>query len=1062
LLRVVREDARALAETTRLIAGSSENVTYRVLHADALRDIGDVEGAIRVLEPLIRENPARAHPRRTYGQLLHFAGHVEESAREFRAVLDMRPDMGEAWWGLAQLRGNFLTPADVPAMRQNLRNSSQNNKSRMLLQLALGHALEQMGDFAGSFAAYEAGAALAKDPARNRAYDPAEQIREIRRRSVVFTAPVLARCAKPDNASPTPIFIVGLPRSGSTLVEQILASHSLVEATMELPVLDNIIRDLSHRRPLVAPDAYPECVANLTPEQLDKLGTRYIEEAAAYRKTRRPYFTDRRLRNWLESGFIRMILPQAKIIDVRRHPMAVCFSLYKHELVEAPWANDFTDLARHHMEYVGMMAHYNRAMPNHIQRVQYERLVENQENEIRRMLAYCGLPFEEACLRFWKTDRTIIAPSAEQVRRPIYRDSLKQWRNFEPSLKPLKQALDAAQAANATQPQPKGYDLALTFAAMSVYERALKELKALTRRVPRHPEAWIRLAELLRLSGKDKAADEAEAQAARCAGETSKWRRTQDYRTPAQLDAAKRALETSVAGDDRHKKTATLRRHLAENPTDAAALSLLSDLEMQDCDNFTSVALLERSLELSPSWRAARLEFAKRLADQRQYVRALEQATILLRDDPENPLYHILHAEALADFGDLSSAIGVLEALVQRFPANPDLLFRYASCLRSVGKRDASARSYRACLEISPTMGHAYAALADLKGDYLSPADIDTMRTHLADPGLDPSNRIGMHYALGHALERTGDFSASFAAYGAAARLTRGSFLGGGDTYNEEPFVQTVRRLKEFYTKRLLSRFAASQPPAAITPIFVVGMPRAGSTLVEQILASHSQVEGTRELPLVAEIVRELAASRRIVSPNAYPDCVRKLTPVRLAGLGERYLERSRAHRRTDRPYFTDKRPWNWLDAGFIHLILPHAKIIDIRRAPMAACFAMYKQQLPKDAAFSYDLGELGRYYNIYVSLMEHWKSVMPGRIHFVQYESLVEDTENEIRRMLDYCGLPFEENCLSFWETERVVLTPSAEQVRRPIYRDAVEQWRNFEPWLGPVKEALSQPPRI
>jgi hypothetical protein len=238
-------------------------------------------------------------------------------------------------------------------------------------------------------------------------------------------------------------------------------------------------------------------------------------------------------------------------------------------------------------------------------------------------------------------------------------------------------------------------------------------------------------------------------------------------------------------------------------------------------------------------------------------------------------------------------------------------------------------------------------------------------------------------------------------------------------------------------------------------------MPRAGSTLVEQILASHSQVEGTRELPLMADMMRDLAFSRLIITPNAYPDCVLDLTPARLAALGERYLAEARAYRQTDRPFFIDKRPWNWLDAGLIHMILPHARIIDVRREPMSACFAMFKQILFDGADFTYDLHDLGRYYSEYAGLMEYWRSVMPGQIHFLQYERLVGDTESEVRRLLDYCGLPFEPSCLRFWETERAVLTPSAEQVRRPIFRDALAQWRNFEPWLAPLAAALSSPPR-
>jgi hypothetical protein len=247
----------------------------------------------------------------------------------------------------------------------------------------------------------------------------------------------------------------------------------------------------------------------------------------------------------------------------------------------------------------------------------------------------------------------------------------------------------------------------------------------------------------------------------------------------------------------------------------------------------------------------------------------------------------------------------------------------------------------------------------------------------------------------------------------------------------------------------------------AATPIFIVGMPRAGSTLVEQILASHSQVEGTRELPLIAEIMRDLALSRRMIKENAYPDRVLELTPRQLAALGERYLEGACAYRKTDRPWFVDKRPWNWLEVGLIHLILPQARIIDVRREPMSACFAMFKQVLMDGADFTYDLHDLGRYYTEYAGLMDHYRAALPGRVHFLQYERLVEDTEAEVRRLLDHCGLPFEPSCLRFWETERTVSTPSAEQVRRPIFRDAMQQWKHYEPWLEPLKAALALPPR-
>jgi len=1057
VLRELSRHARALEEIQRLLAQTPDDVECQVLHADTLRYLGDMEGAIAIFERLVLENPTFARLRCMYARVLRFAGRSEDSVREYRKALELRSGLGQAYAGLAKLGGGSLTSDDVAAMRECLLSSDEDAENGARLQFALGQALEQMGDFGESFAAYEASAALAKDSD----YDLDGDIRDMRRRRAVFTAQTVARCApKTTLSGATPIFIVGMPRAGSTLVEQILASHSRVEATLELPVLGAIVDDLSRSRILLTPQAYPECVADLTPEQLSELGARYIRDAAAYRKTDLPYFVDKRPWNWLEIGFIRMILPQAKIVDIRREPMAACFGMYKQNMDDAVFANDFNHLAKYYTEYISMMSHYDRVMPGHVHLVHYRNLVEDTEGEIRRLLDHCGLPFEENCLRFWETSRPVATPSAEQVRRPIFREGLEQWRNYEPWLGPLKEALEAASAA-AVAPQPEGYELALTCAAMRYYDLAIKELKAATRREPTHPGAWKKLAELLRLSGMDKAAEDAEAKAKLYAGESTNWQSNRDLRSSRQLNAARRVLERSLAaaGKQRATQMAELRKHLTGYPTDAAATCLLSELESLNRDEFTAIALLERTLELAPTWQAARQELVAKLLNLREYERALEQAAIQAGGEPESPRFRALHADVLEHAGNVAQATAIMEELLREHPRSLRFWLQYGGLLRASGKRDESARALRTCLEIAPTNGDAYAALADLKGGFLTEADVASIRAHLADPSLEPRHRQRMHYALGHALERAGDFGASFASYQSAARLMRGTFLGRGEAYNEKRDVGRVRQLKHFFTARVLSRSPRPAATPTVTPLFVVGMPRAGSTLVEQILASHSQVEGTRELPLIGEIVHELTPDRRISNRRAYPDCLEDMTAAQLAALGERYIERARAHRRTDLPYFVDKRPWNWLDAGLIHLILPQAKIIDIRREPMAACFAMYKQQLPRDAAFSYDLGDVGRYYNRYVSLMEHWKSVVPGRIHFVQYERLVDDTENEIRRMLDYCGLPFEEGCLRFWENDRTVLTPSAEQVRRPIYRDAVEQWRKFEPWLGPLKEALAQP---
>jgi hypothetical protein len=381
----------------------------------------------------------------------------------------------------------------------------------------------------------------------------------------------------------------------------------------------------------------------------------------------------------------------------------------------------------------------------------------------------------------------------------------------------------------------------------------------------------------------------------------------------------------------------------------------------------------------------------------------------------------------------------------------------YARSLYIAGRREDSAREYRACLALQPGMAEVYGGLADLRGDFLTANDIAAMRELLRDSDLDLESRRTIQYALGYVLERSRDFAASFAAYEAGVALSQTVAANCDKSYHPAKVADELNRRRAVFAAPLLARAASAEKPSH-TPIFVVGMPRAGSTLVEQILASHGLVEGTMELPVLGNMVWDLSRRRLISNPDAYPECVRDLSASELADLGAHYLEESSAYRRTDRPYFIDKQPWNWREAGLIRLILPHAKVVDVRREPMAACFAMYKLQLEINALFPYGCRNLAHYYTQYASMMAHYERVMPGYIHFFSYERLVDDTESEIRRLLEYCGLPFEESCLRFWETGRAVATPSGEQVRRPIYRDAVGQWRNFEPWLDPLKEALTE----
>jgi len=438
----------AIEQTEQLIAHSPDHVRYRFLHAHALMDAGRVDAAIDILTGLLREAPNDVQYWLLYGNALRMVGRREEAVQAYRKCLQVQPDMGEAWWGLAELKDKVLTEGDIAEIRAQLDEQALASESRMAMFYALGQTLERMGAYAESFAAYEEGAReyWAVEEKKSKDADSRDDtaIRIRRTRAVFSLGNMRSKLQQaPAVSSDTPIFVLGMPRAGSTLVEQILASHSQVEGIGERSLIGDIKRGLALSRMLVTRNAYPECVLELAPDELAALGARVIEESRNHRTTGRPCFVDKRPWNWLDVGLIHLILPQAKFIDIRREPMAACFAMYKQMLPRKGcyFSYDLRDTGRYYNRYVNLMDHWQSVLPGRVHFLRYERLVEDTENEIRRMLDYCGLPFEEGCLRFWEVDRAIVTPSAEQVRRPIYRSAVEQWKNFEPWLGPLKEAL---------------------------------------------------------------------------------------------------------------------------------------------------------------------------------------------------------------------------------------------------------------------------------------------------------------------------------------------------------------------------------------------------------------------------------------------------------------------------------------------------------------------------------------------------------------------------------------------------------------------------------------------
>jgi tetratricopeptide (TPR) repeat protein len=548
------------------------------------------------------------------------------------------------------------------------------------------------------------------------------------------------------------------------------------------------------------------------------------------------------------------------------------------------------------------------------------------------------------------------------------------------------------------------------------------------------PASWAALQSLCRSFGLNEEAEEA----ARAAGRLASL--------PAALAEGSFLLNEGETGPAEERIRAFLQQH-GPHPEGMRLLAqicikvnVLDDAEM----------LLEHVLSMRPSDNEARFEYVSVLAHRRRYLPALREIEPLLRGSPDNPNYLRQYAAICEGLGRDAEALRIYQRLIAADPANADLLVSMGYLHRGRGETEQATRFFREALLSQTTYPVASLALANTSRNELTDSEIAGMRVAESQPDASVADRYHLCYALAKALENRKDYEAAFEFYSRGNALKKAELKG-----NPEALLQTMQRQKQVCTREFFESRRGTGCPSA-DPIFIVGMPRAGSTLIEQILASHSLIDGTMELPDIPRLVHQFR-DRVPGPPHRYPAILADLTPAELRQMGEEYLEATRVHR-GNAPFFLDKMPNNFRDIGFIHLILPNARIIDARREAMACCVGNFRQLFPRGGMeFKYSLEEIGRYYCGYVDLMEHWDAVLPGKILRVQHEDVVEDLEGSVRRMLDFLELPFEAACLEFHRNPRRVRTISSEQVRRPINRDGLDSWRRFEPWLGPLQAALA-----
>jgi tetratricopeptide (TPR) repeat protein len=546
-------------------------------------------------------------------------------------------------------------------------------------------------------------------------------------------------------------------------------------------------------------------------------------------------------------------------------------------------------------------------------------------------------------------------------------------------------------------------------------------------------DSWRALEQLYRAAGQQTQAQQASAQV-------------------AVLSALPREIQLACSrffDGNRVVAEELTRQYMAIHGEHVEALRLLAKMATDAGAEYDAELMLQRAVALAPEHETARHELALVLLSRQKHTAARAQVTRLLAASPAHSAYRRLDAEAAAGTGNYSEALPLYGSLLRENPQDPDLYLAIGNALKTTGKTAEAVDSYHYAIAARPGYGEAYWALANLKTYGFSDAELTAMRQGEASSNTTPVDRYHLCFALGKALEDLGHFQESFEYYERGNALKRATLH-----YRPGALEQVAQRQTAVCTPQF---FAARQQwgSASNAPIFIVGLPRSGSTLVEQILGSHSQVEGTLELADIPRLVQELQTGMRDGRPG-YPELLGALSADQCRHLGEKYLADTAAYR-TGKPRFTDKMPNNFRHLGLLHLILPSARIIDVRREPMACGFSIFKQLFANGQRFAYSLEEIARYYRMYVQLMAHWERVLPGKILRVQYEDLVSELEPTVRRMLDFCGLEFESGCVEFHRTRRTVHTPSSEQVHQPLYRESLDQWRNYERWLAPLRRALA-----
>jgi tetratricopeptide (TPR) repeat protein len=1071
---------------------------------DALQSQNHIDGAIVCYRAALASEPRDIPTLNRLASALLIAGRLDDATRAFETAIDIAPDNIGLQHNYASVRSfvhgdrRLASLEDLQAGKDKL-----SDEQRMVLHFTLGKAYADLKDADRSFHHLEAGNRLKR---QSLMYDERGTLLVMQRIREVFTKDLLRAKSNVGHQSETPVFIVGMPRSGTTLVEQILASHPRVFGAGEVKDFAATASVFSAR----TASAYPEMLAKLSDDDLREFGKTYVERLSRY-GAEKDRIVDKMPANFLFAGLIHLVLPNAKIIHIKRDPVdncVSCFSLLFEE--DQPYSYDLREMGRYYRAYDTLMDHWRSVLPaGGLLEVQYEDLVGDFERQARRLVAHCGLEWDERCLAFHETKRPVNTASLVQVRKSVYGSSVGRSRFYGPRLKPLMDALDLDDPSSSKVDQG---------AIVGRYERSSKR-PATVENTSSPPAPLNREADV----GKPEAWTDLAFEAAK------KLQERGDLTHAEQLFGAVLAQRPTHYGsllgmgaicggsnriDDARRY---LTQAIAVNENGAEAHGSLGAVLASAGDPNAAIASYEKALALAPNHPGIHYAFAALLHPLGRHVEAIEHLKRTLRDRPDHLDAYFTLGNALYAIGRDAEAIQCYLKVLELSPRHPETHNNLANVYQRLGEMDRAIFHYKAAIEIKPdyadaygNLGNAYLGLERLEesmeqnrralelkplrfGSYnnlgvalqalgrfeeaeaaferaleLAPSEA-TIHLNLANMArFKPGDRRlpGLRWLLGEVESLSVDFqvAAHFAMGKALAdlkqhdeafqHLLKANALKRPTVDYDEPqrlaMFENVRTM--FSTDFMKARSGGGD--TSWSPIFIVGMPRSGTTLLEQVLASHSKVFGAGELETFKEAISETVKKHAILP--AYPLLAQDLSKDQMRELGEFYTKGARA-RAPEAERIVDKMPLNFMFVGLIHLALPNARIINIRRDPLDTCVSCFSLLFTGSQPFAYDLGELGRYYRGYETVMEHWHKVLPpGVMIDVHYEDLVDDLEGVSRRVLRHCGLDWEDACRDFHDTKRAVRTASLMQVREPVYRRSIGSWRRYAKHLGPLADAL------